>query len=692
MWMGIYGAFRPRFGVLPASVASKLEGRGFWHPACSHPNQKSTTMPPSQSLLSRLKLWQKFALVAALGLLLATPPSLLLLRDGWTRLQSARAEMQGVAPASALLSLIQATQQHRGLSAGMLAGDDASATARVAKAQAVDAALAKAEQASAHYTLATHVQRRARVREAWAALQPAVAAKALSGPESFLRHTQLVAAQQAWLADLAQATQLILDPEAHTYNLVAASLQVLPQLTETLGQMRARGAAAATRGEVSPEERAAMVMTLTRLESLQVELGQSLEIVAQASPGVSQRLDPALKQVRQATQDTAALVRDKLLSGPKVQVDRATYWANITATIDAHFKLIDAAMAALGGELNSRVSDIQRLLTVTALAMLLALGLTTVVVLGVMRDTQRALGDTLGLAHALARGDLTQRIGNTSQDELGQMARALDEATQALAQLVGSLKSSGQAVATTAEQIAGGNADLSNRTEQAASSLEETASAMHQIHATLSASADTTRQASQLADSASGVAARGGDVVGRVVNTMNEIHASARKITDIIGTIDGIAFQTNILALNAAVEAARAGEQGRGFAVVASEVRSLAQRSASAAREIKALIAGSSERVEAGTHLVAEAGQTMGEIVTQVRRVNDLLGEIGAASVEQTQGVNEVNEAVNQLDHHTQQNAALVEQSAAAADSLRQQAQALMTAMAGFKVDEATPA
>jgi methyl-accepting chemotaxis protein len=646
-------------------------------------------MSPSTSLLSRLMLWQKFALVAALGLLLATPPSVLLLRDEWARLQSARAEMQGVAPVGALLALIQATQQHRGLSAGMLAGDVASATARQAKAQAVDAALAKAEQASAGHTLATHVQRRAQVREAWLALQPAVASKALSGPESFLRHTRLVAAQQAWLADLAQSTQLILDPEPHTYNLIAASLQVLPQLTETLGQMRARGAAAAARGEVNPEERAAMVMTLTRLESLQVELGQALEIVAQASPTVSQRLDPALKQVHQATQESSALVRDKLLSGSAVQVDRATYWGQLTVTIDAHFKLIDGAMAALDGELNTRVSGIQRLLTVTALGMLVALGLTAVVVLGVMRDTQRALGDTLGLAHALARGDLTQRISTTSQDELGQMSRALDEATQALARMVGSLKSSGQAVATAAEQIAGGNADLSNRTEQAASSLEETASAMHQIHATLSASADTTRQASLLADSASGVATRGGDVVGRVVSTMSEIHASARKITDIIGTIDGIAFQTNILALNAAVEAARAGEQGRGFAVVASEVRSLAQRSAGAAREIKALIAGSSERVEAGNHLVAEAGQTMGEIVVQVRRVNDLLGEIGAAAVQQTRGVSEVNEAVNQLDHHTQQNAALVEESAAAADSLRQQAQALMTAMASFKVDEA---
>jgi methyl-accepting chemotaxis protein len=247
-------------------------------------------------------------------------------------------------------------------------------------------------------------------------------------------------------------------------------------------------------------------------------------------------------------------------------------------------------------------------------------------------------------------------------------------------------------ISTASTQIASGNHDLSARTEQTASNLQQTASSMEELTGTLRQSAESASQANQLASSAAEVAQRGGAVVSQVVTTMGEINASSKRIADIIGVIDGIAFQTNILALNAAVEAARAGEQGRGFAVVASEVRSLAQRSAEAAKEIKALIGVSVDRVEIGTQLVQDAGSTMGEIVASVRRVTDMIGEITAAAAEQSQGVGQVNSAVNQLDQMTQQNAALVEESAAAAQSLKEQAERLSEVVGTFRLNEAVAA
>ncbi len=265
-------------------------------------------------------------------------------------------------------------------------------------------------------------------------------------------------------------------------------------------------------------------------------------------------------------------------------------------------------------------------------------------------------------------------------------AVALQHALGRVQQTLLQVRSSAGSVHVASDEIASGNQNLSTRTEQAASSIQETASAMEQLTATVRNSADSARQANQLAASAAEVAQRGGSVVSQVVSTMDEINASSKKISDIIGVIDGIAFQTNILALNAAVEAARAGEQGRGFAVVASEVRSLAQRSAEAAKEIKGLIGASVERVEAGSRLVADAGATMNEIVGSVKRVSDVIGEISSASSEQSDGIGQVGTAVTQLDQMTQQNAALVEQSAAAAESLRQQAQRLNEALAGFRL------
>jgi len=303
---------------------------------------------------------------------------------------------------------------------------------------------------------------------------------------------------------------------------------------------------------------------------------------------------------------------------------------------------------------------------------------------------KRRISQARQVAEQVRDGDLATRTTDAARDEISPLLAALAEMQQSLSRVVGSVRGNADSVATASAQIAQGNLDLSGRTEQQASALQQTAATMEELGTTVRNNADSAKQANQLAQSASSVAAQGGEVVGQVVTTMQGINDSSRKIGDIIGTIDGIAFQTNILALNAAVEAARAGEQGRGFAVVASEVRSLAQRSAEAAKEIKALIGRSVEQVEQGSALVDQAGKTMGEIVGSIQRVSDIVAEITSASVEQSSGVQQVGQAVTQMDQATQQNAALVEESAAAAESLKHQANQLVQAVAVFRLaDEA---
>jgi len=353
---------------------------------------------------------------------------------------------------------------------------------------------------------------------------------------------------------------------------------------------------------------------------------------------------------------------------------------------------LEAMSGAIEQEANQRASSVDaffaQVLAATGASILLCLlGLAALWTVG--QRLMRALTQSLDVARAVAEGDLRSQVIVRGSNEAARLLGALAGMNERLRTIVQTVRHNSEGVATASAQIASGNADLSQRTEEQASALQQTAASMEQLGSTVKASADNARQANQLAKNASTVAVQGGEVVGQVVTTMKGINDSSKKIADIISVIDGIAFQTNILALNAAVEAARAGEQGRGFAVVASEVRSLAQRSADAAKEIKSLITASVERVEQGTALVDRAGSTMTEVVVAIKRVTDIMGEISAASHEQSTGVSQVGDAVSQIDRATQQNAALVEESAAAAESLKGQAQQLVQAVAVFKLSHA---
>jgi methyl-accepting chemotaxis protein len=400
---------------------------------------------------------------------------------------------------------------------------------------------------------------------------------------------------------------------------------------------------------------------------------------------VMARLADQRKKLQQLTEQIAMERRNDGDVGRMVQ-------SELVPTVEQYMDILDELVALQQKMLNAAIqkgkAEGELAMTVGGITLAVVIALGLLLSAWLVRQLTAPLARAVELAETIAAGDLTKDVHDDRQDELGQLLRSLNAMTQKLRSLVGEVRNGVDSVSSAASQIATGNQDLSARTEQTAANLEETAASMEELTATVTQSADTARQANQLAATAVQAAERGGDVVGQVVTSMDQINVASRKINDIIGVIDGIAFQTNILALNAAVEAARAGEQGRGFAVVAGEVRSLAGRSAEAAKEIKVLITESVNKVDVGSAQVAQAGESMQEIVSSVRRVTDLIGEITASSHEQRDGIAQVNHAVSNLDQMTQQNAALVEESSAAATSMNEQAKRLAEVVAVFNVGQ----
>jgi methyl-accepting chemotaxis protein len=403
------------------------------------------------------------------------------------------------------------------------------------------------------------------------------------------------------------------------------------------------------------------------------------------------------KQTSQATSFLSRLEQagttDLLIAGIHLRVTATTIftehgerlgtvieWLDRSLEVQAELEVEAVVQAAVRGDFHLRVQQQNK----HGFMLKIAEGLNS------LTDTcERSLTDISRVLQAIADGDLTQRVNATYQGTFEELKEGCNQTANKLSEMLLEIRDASSTINTAADEISRGNTDLSSRTEEQASSLEETASSMEELSGTVRQNAENAQQANRLAAEASQVAVTGGDLIRQVVDTMASINESARQIADIIGVIDGIAFQTNILALNAAVEAARAGEQGRGFAVVASEVRSLAQRSANAAKDIKGLISDSVTKIGNGNHLVGRSGQTMQDIVVAIKRVNDLMSDIAAASVEQATGLDEVSKSVSQMDNMTQQNAALVEEAAAAAESLLSQANQLTSQVSKFKLDDA---
>ncbi|MES2581935.1 MAG: methyl-accepting chemotaxis protein [Pseudomonadota bacterium] len=479
-------------------------------------------------------------------------------------------------------------------------------------------------------------------------------------------------------------------------------LQELAATTRALGTVESEKLTLAVRWRQTIDlnwvrTRAAILDSDTsRIPAWQVDMDKTSEIsvasrkrlieLVQSDEGKA--LIAAIDAAREAYRTPRAALLKRKLAGEDVSaaLDKdlkplaITYSESITKLEERQQAIADATL--LKAEQNAKQG--QTILIVGGIASL-ALGVFFAIALS--RSIVQPIQQAASSARLIAQGDLTESFHTEGSDEAADLLGALKDMQDSLSGVVSTVRRGSESVATASAEIAMGNNDLSSRTEQQASALEETAASMEELSSTVKQNADNAREANKLAMGASTVAIQGGEVVGRVVETMKGINDSSRKIADIISVIDGIAFQTNILALNAAVEAARAGEQGRGFAVVASEVRSLAGRSAEAAKEIKTLINDSVERVGQGTALVDQAGTTMQEVVASIKRVTDIMGEISAASNEQSTGVEQVGEAITQMDQATQQNAALVEESAAAADSLKMQAEQLVQAVAVFKLN-----
>ena len=446
------------------------------------------------------------------------------------------------------------------------------------------------------------------------------------------------------------------------------------------------------------EARKKEVEAIARLADFYAKSAAQLDDVLKSASQVPPEVGPmvqSLKDIEARTVATTAKVVALMQAGDRAGAE-ALLWAEAKPQYEqwlaAANKLIDYEEARIIANSQLANKDASQftgvMLSITLLAVLISIAVTVLVSRSISRELGAEPNEVRSVVQAIQQGDLTVPVQVKAGDTTSVMV-AVRDMQQRFHELVSAVRDNVDQLRTTSHDISTGNQNLGQRTEQAASSLEQTAASMEELTATVRQSADSARQANQLATTAAGTATKGGEVMLQVVSTMQDIYQSSQKIADIIGVIDGIAFQTNILALNAAVEAARAGEQGRGFAVVATEVRSLAQRSAEAAKEIKSLIQTSVEKVGSGAELVSNAGETMNEIVRGVQRVNDIIGEISSAAAEQSDGISQVNVAVSQLDHMTQQNGALVGESTAAADNLRNQAQRLAELIAVFQINSA---
>ena len=647
---------------------------------------------PAIALMGRLRFGLKFALsglvVFAFLLYLGLSQASLL----HSRVRMLAAERVAVGLMSHLVEWNKVLVESRRIAITAVPGDEGVRQRFKQQASVVDRKLAEIEAEVARATPYFDMSKQVKgLREGWTELQNKVDALPL-GPDfaqkAFAAHAPEYGRLYAFMRDMGDLSGMALESDLDLFYLGYPLTNNTPSTAGISVRIAAYSTLNIARGTLTPADKVFYEVTEARLNDTFGNVENMLSQSMKANSVVDARLSKKFSDLKTSSKEYLAFIRKSFTTSDSIGVPQEQAAQAAKATIDAAWALVEENRAVLSDLLNERMSGaaMQR----NIIIVLLALGILISIYLYVgmylnIRQSMAIAGESV---RAIAAGHLGRVTGASSRDEFAELQEGLTRADQALVPMIRRVRENAEAVSTASAEIASGNNDLSSRTESQASALEQTAASMEELGSTVRQNADNARQANQLAQNASVVAVKGGEVVAQVVDTMKGINDSSKKITDIISVIDGIAFQTNILALNAAVEAARAGEQGRGFAVVASEVRSLAGRSAEAAKEIKNLIHASVERVEQGSALVNQAGETMNDLVRSIRRVTDIMGEISTASAEQSQGVAQVGEAITQMDHATQQNAALVEEMAAAASSLKAQAQELVQVVGEFKLDE----
>ena len=632
---------------------------------------------------NRLATWQKLTLLVLPCIALAAVPASLYLVQLQADASRSQTGVAGARSARSVLEVIRLTQQHRGLSGGVLAGNAGLVTQRDAKKVEVLAAL-QAMVAATPRAAGALAPESAAIASEFADLATAVDARSLPVAESFRRHTELIARVlrhlDAWLA----FHGLTFEEEPAIHFLVDVTYRHLPALTEATGQARAHGTAMLTRRSPTAADRLFAAGLLENIAERLAAARTGLSKAGGIDASLGARVQAALAAVDDETQRVIEIARRELVDAADLSFNAAGYFALTTRTIDAQFQLLDRLAAELVELESSRAEAHVRtrdLMTIGGLALLL---LVAGCAFAITRAITRPLSHAVQVAGRIASGRLDNAIDPHGRDEVAMLLRALHDMQAQLVDIVTRIQDTGYSIREASVQAAAGNTDLSSRTEEQASTLEQTAANMEELTSTVRQNAQSAGEAITLAAQAADQARKGGELVAEVVEAMGSIAESSRQVREITETIDGIAFQTNLLALNAAVEAARAGEHGRGFAVVASEVRSLAQRCARAAAEIRLLTQKSGEQVEQGRRQAGVAGASVERLVDSVGVVARRMSEIASASAQQRAGIEQVNQAVTQMDSVTQQNAALVEEAAANAMALERQAAELAAAVEVF--------
>ena len=638
------------------------------------------------NLIRDLSFARKFGLLGLLAASAMLAPLMLYWLEAAKSVEFAERELAGIPTMLRLYDAIRLSQQHRGLSSAALAGNAKAEASRPAKETEVSDAIA-----SASAQLATTPEGRtiadawSQVQIDWSALAADVAARRPSSVDSFRRHTELVARQMRVLDDALDAFGWALDPQPNTYFTMTATAMDGIRLTEQLGQLRATGTRLLVQKSMNEDDRLLIHSLLVLARDSQQRMTASLaKAFADASYRTS--LEPAFDDVRQRVDALLPAATDAFVRQHSLTRDPNEFFGVVTALIEKQFELNGQAATRLEATLRARAAAVHRTRALLVAAMALVVAVCAAAGLGFARATVRGLRLAQHSADAIAAGNLDTGVPSWGSDELGQFLRSLERMQAGLVGIVCQVRRSAEQVSTASEQISAGTLDLSQRTESQAGSLEETAASMEQLTGTVAQNAASAQEADRFAKETAAIAQQGEAAVEQIVQTMGQLQRHGETMAEIIGTIDGIAFQTNILALNASIEAARAGNQGRGFGVVAAEVRTLAHRSAQAAREIRGLITRSGEEFGEGAARAKHAGATMRRVLDSVRRASQRIGEISSATLEQSAGISQVGAAIASMDQATQQNAALVQQSAAAAESLEVQAAQLVAVVGAFRL------